>query len=139
MSSSQLLLRRLVALASGRVRANHRLLSSAVSSPIAVTTERVSQSPPETETGAVRMTEGCIRKLVDVLVSNILSLDDKLNADDRVFESDGAKLVVNDISYNFVKGATVDYEEELIRSAIVVSLNFGSSFFSLNILLTHLR
>jgi len=32
---------------------------------------------------------------------------------------------VDDISYDFVKGATVDYEEELIRSAFVVSLIFG--------------
>lgn len=30
-------------------------------------------------------------------------------------------MVVDDISYDFVKGATVDYEEELIRSAFVVS------------------
>jgi len=30
---------------------------------------------------------------------------------------------VDDISYDFVKGATVDYEEELIRSAFVVSTN----------------
>ncbi|GJN24167.1 hypothetical protein PR202_gb11891 [Eleusine coracana subsp. coracana] len=56
------------------------------------------------------------------------SLDDKKNSDDRVFESDGVKLVVDDISYDFVKGATVDYEEELIRSAFVVSLNSGPSF-----------
>ncbi|RCV30887.1 hypothetical protein SETIT_6G132200v2 [Setaria italica] len=51
------------------------------------------------------------------------SLDDKKNPDDRVFETDGVKLVVDDISYDFVKGATVDYEEELIRSAFVVSTN----------------
>lgn len=51
------------------------------------------------------------------------SLDNKENSDDRVFEKDGVKLVVDDISYDFVKGATVDYEEELIRSAFVVSTN----------------
>lgn len=38
----------------------------------------------------------------------------------RVFEK-GVKLVVDNISYDFVKGATVDYVEELIRSAFVVS------------------
>ena len=31
----------------------------------------------------------------------------------RVFERDGIKLVVDNISYDFVKGATVDYVEEL--------------------------
>lgn len=38
----------------------------------------------------------------------------------RIFEKDGVKLVVDNISYDFVKGATVDYVEELIRSAFVV-------------------
>ncbi|XP_019442378.1 PREDICTED: iron-sulfur assembly protein IscA-like 2, mitochondrial, partial [Lupinus angustifolius] len=41
----------------------------------------------------------------------------------RVFEKEGIKLVVDNISYDFVKGATVDYVEELIRSAFVVTEN----------------
>ncbi|KAL6585463.1 hypothetical protein OROMI_002107 [Orobanche minor] len=64
------------------------------------------------------------------------SLDDKTNDDDRrasrlapcasgdgspnrlvIFEQDGVKLVVDNISFDFVKGATVDYVEELIRAA----------------------
>nr|BAD03865.1 hypothetical protein [Oryza sativa Japonica Group] len=54
------------------------------------------------------------------------SLDVKKNSDDRyanfpdwIFEKDGVKLVVDDVSYDFVKGATVDYEEELIHSTFV--------------------
>jgi hypothetical protein len=39
----------------------------------------------------------------------------------RVFEKNGVKLVVDNVSYDFVKGSTVDYVEELIRSAFVVS------------------
>ena len=39
----------------------------------------------------------------------------------RVFDKDGVKLVVDNVSYDFVKGATVDYVEELIRSAFLVS------------------
>lgn len=38
----------------------------------------------------------------------------------RIFERDGVKLVVDNVSYDFVKGATVDYVEELIRSAFQV-------------------
>ncbi|KAL0338632.1 UNVERIFIED_CONTAM: Iron-sulfur assembly protein IscA-like 2, mitochondrial [Sesamum angustifolium] len=34
-----------------------------------------------------------------------------------IFEQDGVKLVVDNVSFDFVKGATVDYVEELIRSA----------------------
>lgn len=43
----------------------------------------------------------------------------------RVFEREGVKVVVDDISYDFVKGATIDYVEELIRSAFVVRDSFS--------------
>lgn len=48
------------------------------------------------------------------------TLDDKSKPEDRVFERDGVKLVVDKISFDFVKGATVDYAEELIRAAFQV-------------------
>ncbi|KAK9290331.1 hypothetical protein L1049_008498 [Liquidambar formosana] len=47
-------------------------------------------------------------------------LDSKTDPDDRIFERDGIKLVVDKVSYDFVKGATVDYVEELIRSAFMI-------------------
>ncbi|XP_028548275.1 iron-sulfur assembly protein IscA-like 2, mitochondrial isoform X2 [Dendrobium catenatum] len=50
-------------------------------------------------------------------------LDEKKTEDDRIFEKDGVKLVVDDISYDFVKGATVDYVDELIRSGFQVTTN----------------
>lgn len=53
----------------------------------------------------------------------VFDLDDKVNPEDRVFETEGVKLIVDNISYDFVKGATVDYVEELIRSAFVVTTN----------------
>ncbi|KAM7522444.1 hypothetical protein LguiA_012346 [Lonicera macranthoides] len=40
---------------------------------------------------------------------------------DLVFERDGVKLVVDKISLGFVKGATVDFVKELIRSAFQIS------------------
>lgn len=43
----------------------------------------------------------------------------------RVFEKNGVKLVVDNVSYDFVKGATVDYVEELIRAAFVVTPSFS--------------
>uniref|UniRef100_A0A0D9X786 Core domain-containing protein n=1 Tax=Leersia perrieri TaxID=77586 RepID=A0A0D9X786_9ORYZ len=135
-SASRPLLRRVAALVGGRVRANHRLLSS---SSAAAGADRASPSPADPD--AVHMTDGCIRRLKELHGKELpgegkmlrvsveaggcsgfqysFSLDDKKNSDDRVFEKDGVKLVVDDVSYDFVKGATVDYEEELIRSAFV--------------------
>jgi iron-sulfur cluster assembly accessory protein len=50
-------------------------------------------------------------------------LDKTINEDDRVFEKDGAKVVVDETSLEFVKGATLDYHEELIRSAFRIMSN----------------
>ena len=50
-------------------------------------------------------------------------LDSHMNEDDIVFERDGAKLVVDGDSLEFLKGSTVDYHEELIRAAFRVQSN----------------
>lgn len=41
----------------------------------------------------------------------------------RIIERDGAKVVIDEVSLEYLKGSTVDYHEELIRSAFRVSLN----------------
>ncbi|KAK7505462.1 hypothetical protein BaRGS_00003207 [Batillaria attramentaria] len=44
-------------------------------------------------------------------------LGKEVNEDDRVFEKDGAKVVIDKDSLEFIRGSTVDYYQELIRSA----------------------
>ncbi|CAN6459850.1 unnamed protein product [Victoria cruziana] len=100
---------------------------------------------PEDSLNTLHLTDNCIRRLKELhakgeLVDGkmlrlsietggcsgfqyVFLLDDKKNPDDRIFEKDGMKLVVDNISYDFVKGATVDYVEELIRSAFLVTTN----------------
>ncbi|CAN7079745.1 unnamed protein product [Brassica oleracea var. botrytis] len=46
----------------------------------------------------------------------VFELDHTTNPDDR-------RRVVDNVSYDFVKGATIDYVYELIRSAFVVAEN----------------
>lgn len=43
--------------------------------------------------------------------------------EDHVFERDGARVVCDDVSYEFLKGSTVDFEEEMIRSSFAVVNN----------------
>ncbi|ESO87649.1 hypothetical protein LOTGIDRAFT_219825 [Lottia gigantea] len=50
-------------------------------------------------------------------------LDKTVNEDDRVFEEGGAKVVVDADSLEYIKGSTIDFHEELIRSAFVVVNN----------------
>ena len=45
----------------------------------------------------------------------------------RCFNQDGVQVVSDEISLGFIKGSTVDYEEELIRSAFCVKSNPQSS------------
>ncbi|XP_065833324.1 iron-sulfur cluster assembly 2 homolog, mitochondrial-like [Oscarella lobularis] len=51
------------------------------------------------------------------------AMDSKVDEDDRIFERDGAKVVTDDVSLDFINGATIDYEEELIRSSFRVVEN----------------
>uniref|UniRef100_A0A915PV99 Iron-sulfur cluster assembly 2 homolog, mitochondrial n=1 Tax=Setaria digitata TaxID=48799 RepID=A0A915PV99_9BILA len=46
-----------------------------------------------------------------------MSLDSKINDSDIVFCKGRAKIVVDERSLQFLKGATVDYSEELMRSS----------------------
>ncbi|XP_022909760.1 iron-sulfur cluster assembly 2 homolog, mitochondrial [Onthophagus taurus] len=50
-------------------------------------------------------------------------LDSKLKDDDRVFEKNGTRVVIDDLSLDYVKGSTVDYQEELIRSSFKIVNN----------------
>ncbi|XP_062117594.1 iron-sulfur assembly protein IscA-like 2, mitochondrial [Humulus lupulus] len=141
MAPRSLILHRLNSYFSAQIRRNHRLLSSASSSAL----HEAPSSSPSTSPDAVHMTENCVQrvkelhsseassgeKMLRLSVENggcsgfqyVFDLDEKTNPDDRVFEKEGVKLIVDNISYDFVKGATVDYVEELIRSAFVVSTN----------------
>ncbi|KAL5731467.1 hypothetical protein ACHQM5_004191 [Ranunculus cassubicifolius] len=136
-SRSNLLLRRLSPFVINRIRQNSKLFST--SSPA------LKQVSAQIHTEPVLMTENCIRRLKELHEKEAATegkmlrlsvetggcsgfqyafmLDKKTNSDDRVFETEGVKLIVDSVSYDFVKGATVDYVEELIRSAFVVTEN----------------
>ncbi|KAK9788283.1 hypothetical protein WJX73_005219 [Symbiochloris irregularis] len=47
----------------------------------------------------------------------------QLDPTDRIFEQKGVQLVVDDVSLEFVRGATVDYLQELIKSTFEVVHN----------------
>ncbi|XP_030531730.2 iron-sulfur assembly protein IscA-like 2, mitochondrial [Rhodamnia argentea] len=133
------LIKRIAPFFAARIRENHRLLSSSASAL------REASSSPLTSPDDIHPTDSCIQRMKELWESEgscsekllrlsvetggcsgfqyVFDLDDKANSDDRIFQRDGVKLVVDNISYDFVKGATVDYVEELIRSAFQVTTN----------------
>ena len=63
------------------------------------------------------------------------SFDRSLNEDDRTFERDGATLVVDTVSLEYLAGSEVDYVEDLVGAAFQVrnpqassSCGCGTSF-----------
>jgi len=55
-----------------------------------------------------------------------LDADAGVGPRDFVFEKQGARVVVDDVSFEFLKGATVDYVEEMIKSSFAIAENPNS-------------
>ncbi|KAI5642114.1 iron-sulfur cluster biosynthesis domain-containing protein [Phthorimaea operculella] len=104
---------------------------------ILYSTQKVASSPSE----GIVLSDTCVKRLKELcdneksfLRLSVTSggcsgfqysfdLDEKLAEDDRVFERDGAKVVVDETSLDLIKGSTIDYHTELIRSAFRVVQN----------------
>ncbi|XP_008847963.1 iron-sulfur cluster assembly 2 homolog, mitochondrial [Nannospalax galili] len=114
-----------------------RLLAA---SPGLLTRQEATSSSPEAGEGQIRLTDSCIQRLLEITEGSEFlrlqvegggcsgfqykfSLDTVINPDDRVFEQGGARVVVDCDSLAFVKGAQVDFSQELIRSSFQVLNN----------------
>ncbi|GAA6213647.1 iron-sulfur cluster assembly 2 homolog, mitochondrial [Lates japonicus] len=88
----------------------------------------------------VHLTESCVKRLGEIMEKGEylrihvegggcsgfqykFSVDSNRNEDDRVFEQGGVGIIVDQDSLEFVKGATVDFSQELIRSTFQVLKN----------------
>ncbi|KAL1790538.1 iron-sulfur cluster assembly 2-like, mitochondrial [Sigmodon hispidus] len=114
-----------------------RLLAS---TPGLLSRWEATSSVPEAGEGHIRLTDSCVQRLLEITEGSEFlrlqvegggcsgfqykfSLDTVINPDDRVFEQGGARVVVDRDSLAFVKGAQVDFCQELIRSSFQVLNN----------------
>ncbi|XP_015462172.2 iron-sulfur cluster assembly 2 homolog, mitochondrial [Astyanax mexicanus] len=114
--------------------------------PPLISTMRYSNSPAQEQQAAsqpedkVHLTESCVKRLAEIMEKGeylriqvegggcsgfqYKFLVDKVkNDDDRVFEQNGVGVIVDQDSLDFVKGATLDFSQELIRSSFQVLKN----------------
>ncbi|XP_071376988.1 iron-sulfur cluster assembly 2 homolog, mitochondrial [Centroberyx affinis] len=104
----------------------------------AATQEKPAVSSPSED--KVNLSESCVKRLGEIMEKGEylrihvegggcsgfqykFSVDSNRNEDDRVFEQGGVGVIVDQESLEFVKGATLDYSHELIRSAFLVLKN----------------
>ncbi|CRK99578.1 CLUMA_CG012891, isoform A [Clunio marinus] len=96
-----------------------------------------------TETAAktdLKLSDSCVKKLHEICKDGSflrvivegggcsgfqykLEIDKNLNPDDLQFGPDGAKVVIDEVSVEYVDGSTVDYHEELIRAGFRIINN----------------
>ncbi|XP_069772199.1 iron-sulfur cluster assembly 2 homolog, mitochondrial isoform X2 [Narcine bancroftii] len=98
------------------------------------------ESKSGTSQDAVSLSDSCVKRLQKILekdeflrvqvegggCSGFLykfTLDKTINSDDRIFEQDGICVVIDSDSVEYLKGGTVDYSEELIRSSFQILNN----------------
>ncbi|XP_055449017.1 iron-sulfur cluster assembly 2 homolog, mitochondrial [Psammomys obesus] len=112
----------------------------AAASPGLLTRWEATSSIPDAGEGQIQLTDSCVQRLLEITEGSEFlrlqvegggcsgfqykfSLDTVINPDDRVFEQGGARVVVDSDSLAFVKGAQVDFSQELIRSSFQVLNN----------------
>ncbi|KAG7280699.1 hypothetical protein CRUP_004499 [Coryphaenoides rupestris] len=101
------------------------------------------QEEPGLRTAAedgVNLSESCVKRLKEIMEKGQylrihvegggcsgfqykFSVDSNRDEDDRVFEQEGVRVIVDQESLEFVKGSTLDYTNELIRAAFQMQKN----------------
>ncbi|XP_043087321.1 iron-sulfur cluster assembly 2 homolog, mitochondrial [Puntigrus tetrazona] len=102
--------------------------------------EEEHQKPSSSLAENIHLSQSCVQRLAEIMGKGEylrisvegggcsgfqykFSVDTVKNGDDRVFEKNGVGIIVDQDSLEFVKGSTIDFSQELIRSSFQVLKN----------------
>nr|XP_055028976.1 iron-sulfur cluster assembly 2 homolog, mitochondrial [Misgurnus anguillicaudatus] len=108
------------------------------SSSVSFSKEQLNTS--STAGDGINLTESCVKRLTEIMSKGEylritvegggcsgfqykFSVDTVINNDDRLFEKNGTGVIIDEDSLEFLKGSTIDFSQELIRSSFLVSNN----------------
>ncbi|EFN82377.1 Iron-sulfur cluster assembly 2-like protein, mitochondrial [Harpegnathos saltator] len=118
-----------------------RLLTSPWCSIFTVTSScRLSTTITDKSEDSLIISDSCIKRLKEIAVDGAglrvtvegggcsgfqykFNLDSNVHEDDRIFQKDGTKVIIDSTSLEYVKGSTIEFHTELIRSAFRITNN----------------
>ncbi|XP_016310495.1 iron-sulfur cluster assembly 2 homolog, mitochondrial [Sinocyclocheilus anshuiensis] len=124
-----------------RVRTCSAPLTSTACYSSASSTQEEPQNPSSSSPAEnIRLSQSCLERLAEIMEKGEylriavegggcsgfqykFAVDTVRNEDDRVFEKNGVEIIVDQDSLEFVKGSTIDFSQELIRSSFQVLKN----------------